>query len=433
MRLKTGIHLKNGTTEYPSFSILLVMALILLAPFVSAYLCYAAFLICIYRMICYNVKVFATDYCILMPVARFFCTTAGMSFLIWLCLIAAVWYFFRGKKSANAALVFLLVLLNYLIARMQMNIGDFVLFFGQIFIMYVLLPRQDAESAERAAKAFCWSLIVTSVYALVLRNTVQLIAIRGRESPAIWGTTIMRFSGLVEDPNYYMTFLIAGMALLCKLKDAERISPLHFWGQILAMTAFGILTYSKAFFLVFVMLVGIYIIWQFWSRKYFRGVFFAILAVVAAIYFLSSENSPFAVVLERFTSGKNLSDFTTNRSVLFIAYWKAITKDVGSFLFGKGLAASLLTGWGAHNLYLEIAYYLGIVGIILIAGFVVSMISVIKWQTPGFQKQNIISKYVVLMMVAVVYCSLQGMFLIYCYSSFNLAFLSMYITKKSDI
>ena len=64
-------------------------------------------------------------------------------------------------------------------------ISDFVLCFGQIFILYVLLPRQDAVSAERAAKAFCWSLLVTSVYALVFRNAPQLVALRGVEDIAI--------------------------------------------------------------------------------------------------------------------------------------------------------------------------------------------------------------------------------------------------------
>ena len=430
MRLNIGIRLENRTIEYPAVSMLLVMALILLAPFISAYLCYVAFAICLYRVMRYSVKVFTTDYCILIPVTQFFRTTAGMTFLIWLCLIAAVWYFFRGKNYANAMLVFLLVLLNYLIARIQMNLNDFVLCFGQIFIMYVLLPKQDAGSAERATKAFCWSLIVTSIYALMLRNTSPVIAIRGQESPAIWGTAITRFSGLVKDPNYYMTMLIAGMASLCKLKEAGRIKSLYFWGQIVAMIAFGILTYSKTFFLVFVLLVGVYIIWQFWSRRYFRSMLFAMLILVLATYLLTAENSPFAVVLKRLTSSKDLSDLTTHRSDLLVEYWEAITENVGYFLFGRGLAAPLWNGRGAHNLYLEIIYYLGIAGFALIIGFVVSMISVIRRQTSGFQRQNIFSKYVVLMMVALVYCSLQGLFLVFCYGVFSVALLSMYITKN---
>ena len=91
MRLKAGIRLTGGTTEYPAFSMLLVIALILLSPFVTAYLCYAAFLICIYRMLRYNAKVFAKDYCILLPMTQLFRTTDGMTFLIWLLCQLEVW------------------------------------------------------------------------------------------------------------------------------------------------------------------------------------------------------------------------------------------------------------------------------------------------------------------------------------------------------
>ena len=115
MRLKASIRLRGGTNEYPIFSMALIVALILLSPFVSPYLCYAAFVICIYRMLRYSAKVFATDYCILLPMTQMFQTTEGMTFLIWLCLIAAIWYFVRGTIRVSASLMFLLVLLNYML------------------------------------------------------------------------------------------------------------------------------------------------------------------------------------------------------------------------------------------------------------------------------------------------------------------------------
>lgn len=430
MKKIDSIRRLGAKTEYPLWGIMLVLALLSVSPFVSEYIPYAVFLICLYRLIRYNAKVFMTDYCLLLPFTFVFRTTGGMSLLIWLCLVAAIWYFIRGKIRANGMLIFLLLLLNYLLTRMQMNINDFVLCFGQIFIIYVLLPQQDPQTAERAVKAFCWSMILSSVYALLFRSTSALTSIIGYESEAIWGSGIMRFRGLFTDPNYYMTLLIVGLALLCKLREANRLSPAAFWIQGIAMTVFGILTYSKAFFLVFVLLIGTYIIWQFWSKKFFRGVFFTMVVMVAALYCLSAENSPFAVVLERLTSSKDLSDFTTNRSDLYIAYWEAITEGLGTFLFGYGFNAPLLNGSGAHNLYLEIAYYSGFVGLTLIMGFCISVLSQIGRKTPEFHKQNFLAKYMVLLMVAAVYCSLQGMFLIHCYGAFSLAFLSMYITKK---
>lgn len=431
MKLKIGIRQKGGTTEYPTFSMLVVMALILLSPFVSVYLCYLAFLICIYRMLCYNVKVFATDYCILLPATQIFRTESGVTFLIWLCLIAAVWFFLRGKIRANTSLVLLIVLLNYLITRMQMAIDEFVLCFGQIFILYVLLPQQDAESAERTAKAFCWSLIVTSIYALVFRNTSQLVSVRGQESFAIWGTSIMRFSGLGKDPNYFMTLLITGMAALCKLKETGNIQALWFWGQIVLLAAFGILTYSKTFFLMTILLVGMYTVWQFWSKKFFKGIAFAILGIGIGMYFLLSENSPFAVVLARFTSGSGLSNITTGRTDLYVRYWNVVTENIAHFLFGLGLKAPIL-GKGTHMLYLELIYYVGVVGLILVWCLFASLVRNLQKNNPKVKNQSLIAKYAVLAIVAIQYLSLQGMFQVLTYGVFFVAFLSIEILPKGD-
>ena len=425
----------NGSLiEYPALGILAVMWLVLISPFVSTYLCYVAFLICLYRMVRYDAKVFAVDYCMLIPVYQIFRTPAGMSLVIWLCLVAAIWYFVRKKILVNSVLVCLLLLLNYLIARMQMNINDFVLCFGQIFVLCVLLPRQNPDSAENACKVFCWSLAITSLYALAFRNTPQLATVRGPETPAIWGTSVMRFMGLIKDPNYYMTLLLIGLAVLCKLKEAGRLNSVIFWVLGVLLTIFGILTYSKTFFLVFVFLGGIYIIWQFWSKKIFKGVLFATVVMMAGTYLLFSESSPFAVVMQRLTSAKNLSDFTTNRSDLFVIYWEAITENVGVFLFGRGLNEPLLYGKGAHNLYLEIMYYLGFMGLMLILVLYISMTRGVYKNYPETKRQSRIAQYVVLLIMVIQYMSLQGLFLLVTYSAWFVAVLSLYIspTVKTD-
>lgn len=427
MRLKASIRLTGGTNEYPIFSMALIVALILLSPFVSPYLCYAAFVICIYRMLRYSAKVFATDYCILLPMTQMFQTTEGMTFLIWLCLIAAIWYFVRGTIRVSASLMFLLVLLNYMLTRMQMVISDFVLCFGQIFILYVLLPKQDGESAERTTKVFCWNLIFTSLYALAFRNTPQLMAIRGQESIAIWGTSITRFSALIKDPNYYMTLLVAGMAALCKLKETGRVGVLGFWVQILAMTAFGILTYSKTFFVMMIFLGGMYILWQFWSKKVFKGMVFIVLGIAVGAYFLLSENSPFAIVLERLTSSSSLSAITTGRSDLYIRYWNVIAKSAGNFLLGLGLSAPVL-GKGTHMLYLELIYYVGLVGLVLVFGFFISLAQDLQKNKPQVKNQSLIAKYAVVIVVLIQYLSLQGMFQVLTYGAFFVAFLAINIT-----
>lgn len=419
---------QGGTSEYPALSMLIVMALILLSLFVSVYLCYVAFLICIYRMVRYDEKVFAADYCMLIPVTQLFRAAGGMTFLIWLCLIAAIWYFVRGQIRGEGALVCLLLLLNYLMLRMQLNINNFVLCFGQLFFLYVLLPKQDTQSAQRAARVFCWSLAITSLYGLFARDSAQLVAVRGEESAAIWGTSIMRFYGLFRDPNFYMTLLIVGLALLCKLKDIGKVKALEFWGLGIALTGFGVLTYSKTFFLVFLLLGGLYIVWQFWNRKVFRGIVMAIVAIVALVYLLFSEDSPFLVVLTRMANAEDISDLTTGRTDVYALYLQAIFKNVGTFLFGYGLGADSLLK-DPHNLYIELGYYIGVIGLALYAAFCIIMFRKMQGKLPGNTKQNPIAKYILVLMMLVLYFPLNGIFMTVLYSELFLTFMAVMLIK----
>ena len=430
MKLIGQKHLLNNTTEYPMPGMVVAMTMLLLTPFVSSLLPYGVLLICVYRVIRYDAKVFATDYCMLVPVMQLFCTPGRMSLLIWLCLFAAVWFFIKGRIRANSALVCLILLLNYFIARMQTNINDFVLSFGQIFMLYVLLPRLDVNSVERSSKVFCCSLLISSIYALLFREAPQLVPIRGIEGPAIWGTRIIRFQGLFTDPNYYMSLLIIGGSILCKLKETKRIRSVWFWSMGVALTFFGILTYSKTFFLVFLLLCGIYIVWQFWSRKAFKGMAFALVAVVVGFYVLLAENSPFAVVLARLTNSDDLSDLTTGRSDLLVIYWKNITENMITFFFGRGLGAPLLQGRGAHNLYLEIVYYVGIVGLILILCLYGGVVAELIKRNESARKQSLVAKYFVLVIMAVQYFALQGMFLVITYAGWFMALMSVNLTQK---
>lgn len=429
MMSKNRVRRHIGTSEYPALGMLLVMALILLSIFTTVYLCYVAFLICIIRMIRYDEKVFAADYCMLIPVTQVFRLSGGMTFLIWLCLIAALWYLIRGRIHGDGGLVCLLLLLNYLIVRMQMDINNFVLCFGQMFVLYVLVPKQDRQSAARASKIFCWSLVVTSLFALLVRSTPQLVAVRGKETAAIWGTGIMRFYGLFRDPNFYMTLLAVGLALLCKLKDAGQIKGFNFWFLAALLAIFGVLTYSKTFFLVLILLVGLYILWHFWSQKVFRGIWLTLLVIIAASYLLFAEDSPFAVVLARLTSADTISDLTTGRTDVYAQYLKAIFENVGTFLFGYGLSAEGLFK-DPHNLILELAYYIGVIGLMLYVVFCIVMFRKMNGKL-GSVPQNTIAKYILVITIFALYFPLNGMFATIFYSELFLTFMAVLLVKPA--
>ncbi|MBO5323390.1 MAG: O-antigen ligase family protein [Oscillospiraceae bacterium] len=413
--------------QYPVASIVVAVVLILLAPFLSELTSYVALAICLYRVFRYDAKVFATDYAILTPLVRIFKTSAGLTLLIILCLIAALVYLVREGARGDRTLVMILALLNYLMLRMQANFSAFLLCFGQIFLLWVLLPKQDSQSAVRTAKAFCISLLATSVYAFAVRNTWQLQELIGVESEAIWSTGIMRFHGLIGDPNYYMTMLIVGLALLTKLKEAGEINRVLFIAMGVAMTALGVLTYSKTFFLTFVLFGVVYIIWQFRNKNIFLGIFLVAAVMIAAEFLLFSEDSPFAVVLSRLRGSEDFNDLTTGRAGVYVACLKAICRDPLTFFFGYGFS---VLNQDPHNIYLEITYYCGVVGFVLIVVFFASVISILRRQTQQVAEQGMIGKYVTLLMVLVLYFTLNGMFMVEVYPNFFLAFLAILIPSK---
>ena len=412
--------------KYPQWGIIVVLVLNFLAPFVSDLLPYLALVLCVIRVVRYDEKVFATDYAILISVTMMFQSPGRMSLLIYLCLFADVWYFLRRGIKAEAAVVLMLLLLNYLLLRMQMNINRFALCFGQLFLLRVLLPEQDEHSANRASRAFCIGLLVASAYALVVRNTWQFQAIRGPEDPAFFGSSVIRFYGPFQDPNYYSMLLITAMALLTKLKDSRRIGwPVFLLGSVL-FAALGVMTYSKTFFLLLVLLLAVYLVWQFWNKRVFRGIFMTATVVIAGAILLLSDGSPFAVVLARLTSASNISDFTTGRSDLFMDYYRAITENIGSIFFGKGLGQANL-GRDPHNLFLEITYYLGLVGMLLMGLYYAAVLRTIN---VNLKQQNLIARYVVLFMVLMFHMTLHGMTLFHTYASFFMAAMAILITPK---
>ena len=413
--------------SYPKWEIALAVALLYLAPFTTELLTYAVFAICLYRIVMYDARVFVTDYAILFPISQLF-RVNQMSLLIYLCLIAAVWYFVTGKLEKKFSYAALLIFVNYLLLRMQWNISGFVLCAGQLFMLCVLLPKQDEQSTERAIKLFCLSLFVSSTFAFLLRDSAQLHAIRGSEGEAFWGSSLLRFYGLFEDPNYYMTLLVTAMAMLIRLMDCGKIKLIPFVLFEMAFAFFGAMTYSKTFFLLLLLLVVAGIVCLFQNKKYMLASVFIAVGLLAA-WFVFSGTTIFSVVLFRFSSADSLYALTTGRSEVFMNYFRALTDTVLSLFFGAGLAANNL-GKDPHNLYLEISYYLGIVGLILVVVIFACIVYEMKKSVKDAPKQKIVASNLPLVCACVLHFALHGLFSIISYAVFFFAILSYKIVKR---
>ena len=203
--------------HYPIPGICAILALIYLSPFVSSWLNYVAFMICIYRLVKYDERIFSVDYCCLISVATVFALPGGLSFVVVLSLIAEVWFIIRDGLVVENSLVSLLLLVCYLMLRMQYSISDFLLCVSQLLIIYLMISFLDIQTIVLDIELFALNVGISSIYALLFRNSPAIINIIGAEVPAYFGSSLTRFQGLFRDPNYYMSLVIMSIVLLTLL------------------------------------------------------------------------------------------------------------------------------------------------------------------------------------------------------------------------
>lgn len=410
--------LQDGVEEYPLMGIAIALLLLYASPFVSTMLVYLAFAICVMRILAFDEKVFAADYCVLSAVSLLFKTSGGFSLLVVLSIFAGIWYIFRNGLVISSGLVILILFLDYLLFRMQSNYGGFIICASQLILLYVLIQKQNRESVLLTAKLFCVNLFFSSVYALVFRNTSQIRRVRGKEVLAYFGSSKYRFMGLFEDANYYMVLVVIAAALLIVLRRSNEISTRIYLIMTAGFLIFGSLTYSKTFAIAASVVYLIIMITQLRVKKFFRFIVLLLIAVAAFYVALHFSNTPLYTMMYRFTSAGNMNDLTTGRSWLLRAYLDKITQSAKSEIFGFGLSQDLLQR-GTHNLFLEITYYTGLVGL---AFYVVYSVYLIRFSNSGSRSRGtfLLLKYIVLIMLVLLYMSLQGMFSVVTYAMFLL-------------
>lgn len=411
---------------YPIQGISVILALIYLSPFVSSLLNYAAFLMCMYRLVKYDERVFSVDYCCLISVATVFALPGGFSLVVVLSLLAEFWFVVRDGVVLDSAMAVLFLLVCYLMLRIQSSVSGFVLCVSQLLIFHRMLSFADTQTVLLDIGAFVLSVLTSSVYALVFRKTSAMTAIVGREVLAYYGSSLTRFQGLFRDPNYYMSLVIMAIVLLTLLYFKKYISKALFSAGIVCMFFFGALTYSKTFLFLICLYWGLCFFYLLRARRYIFAAAFSVGTVVLAIIL---SNTLFATTLYRITSASSVSELTTGRTDMFEEYWREIISSPVTMLFGKGLSAQLLKK-GTHNLFLEIQYYVGAIGLTLyLFYFGALVVRMQKKSAAGCYPARLFSNSPLIVFI-VLFSSLQGMFSISVYTLLYLAVIAIAVPQK---
>ena len=415
--------------HYPKLGICAILALIYLSPIVGSWLNYAAFGLCIYRLVQYDERVFSVDYCSLISVATVFTLPGGLSLVVVLSLIAVVWFVVRDGLVVDTSLLALLLLVCYLMVRMQFSLSAFVLCASQLLIIYLMISFLNVQTIVLDIEWFVINVTISSAYALFFRNSPKIIRIIGKEVPAFLGSSLTRFQGLFRDPNYYMSLVIMSIVLLTLLKFQKHISKRRFLLGMGCMFVFGALTYSKTFLLLLCLYWILCVIYLLRGNRWLLAIAFA--AGTASLAILLA-NTLFATTLYRITSASSVSELTTGRTALFEIYWREVLSSPGIMLLGKGMSAQLLEK-GTHNLFLEIQYYIGLIGLILFFFYFGTLIILVKKKRTTGSAASRMFNYFPLIVFIALFCSLQGMFSISVYTLLYLAVISIGIPQNDGL
>lgn len=210
-------------------------------------------------------------------------------------------------------------------------------------------------------------------------------------------SNLKRFMGLTTHENMIATYSIMFMAFDVLLFFKKKLKLVYFIIFELLLAVAGVATMSKAFIVLFAILVILYFIKSFMVNKKASLIqlgCFAIFVAIVAVIFRNKVVSLFNRFFIYFGYRENILDtLTTGRWAIWKRfYWRWCT-TLKSIFFGLGVSYKPYEY--IHNFYLELVFKFGIVGFMAIVSLVIYFFS-ISGKNKKLRFENLIPFVIVL-------------------------------------
>lgn len=321
---------------------------------------------CIYLLVCkreYYVPsaIFLTSYALLFRYGDYI-------IFIFVCLIILL----RGlllnyKKFALFIFISAIYVLFHLLSTfsnsVDTSIGDYIPLFSILCLLAVCM-NYNPQSKGDCIKHFLLGFFSSSIFGFWVKET-RLNTILSMDYVSVTSSqNTIRFSGLSYDCNFYVLSAILVLYFLLfedkYIFDGEK--KITWYIMFVITSALGILTFSKSFILMFMILLAFAV---FFSSKTIKKKFL-LFVPISIIFILVMNNSLSAllnIILSRFDNAVTLDDLTTGRVNLWTIYTDKIFEDVSTFSIGYGIRGIDMKA--AHNTYLEIISKFGLLGLLV--------------------------------------------------------------------
>lgn len=285
------------------------------------------------------------------------------SLFVILVMISSIIFVIRNKKLNKNFIFIILLLLMYLLIGIS-DISGLMYVIKLIFsfiLLYFMIKSFNCKNFKKVFIFFTISILITSIIALLLQDTT-ILADRIDIEKHLVDYQYARFTGLANDPNYYNLNVVLALFGLIYLFVKKEIK-FTFLLTAVPLSYFGMITYSKSFMLLFIVLLIYFSILLIKSKRIIITVIMLLVMIVFVIIALMGRIDAINIIVGRFNEGG--VDITTGRTSIYQIYLSYIFKNWFVFLFGSGLSNILLDGHAAHNTYIDLIYYFGILGTIL--------------------------------------------------------------------
>ena len=317
---------------------------------------------------------------LLMSFANIFKSTpAAQSFFTYLLLIYVGLYFFRKRYIHKTFLISVGLLFFYVLCQtfVTLNILRTIKFFANILLIYLALNPLSPIKIKKVLLSYIIGVVATSTLSAL--NIIPNLSLYIGEQSFMQNSVIMtRFTGMYGDPNYYSVNVIISLCLVIILNHRKELSAFLSIPLAVLLVLFVGLTMSKSAFLMLVLPLTL---WLYSSSKRRRALVIStacVVGVVIASQLLAGNISLFSGVLDRFSNASDLNSLTTGRYNIWVNYLHFFLRYPGYLIFGQGFGASLLGGHGAHNTYIDMFFYLGFIGTVLLLIVIATLISINK-------------------------------------------------------
>lgn len=383
---------------------ILLLALILFASIVGAYafnskLVYLAFAICVFFMIT------SKDACdVLIPFSIVVTWGAeiwglGSNHLYTFLKLLMMGIFFiklRMEKKAGGNVVAFLICLS--LFTLYVFVGDFLstdckelMQIINLFLCYLIVFFYCSSADSKNLQLLSFSFgIGTALSACIywmgfLIPSLNEVVLEMLQTANTFGDfEVGRLSAMTYDPNLYGFFVVISMSLNICIMYRKKYKGV-FWNAILTLFLFvlGMMTLSKAFFLVGGMVLAIFVWLLFRSNNVSRSAkaYVTVVLIVALFAFIYYLGFYFELFAERF-KGDDASDVTTGRSNLWVFYLNYLFDNPGVLFTGATIGGKFDDYSTPHNFIIYLLYFFGVFGTLFYVLMISSLIKVARRINP---------------------------------------------------